>query len=348
MSLGRLWAGRAFGTNTGNLFLKIDGDDSALSGTLHFKEPSISPIVYSIEGNFDGNILTITGIPQTQIEGIVFGHLSATANLTTRGELNGEWSTSIGSAGTFRLFPHDQTQAPEADTGKMTDQLHTARHYFGVVAVDRNKILDIADKVQSDFKIGQVIVTVLSDTEQSRFLTDFRTIDFGTNRATIIKLFVQEPEGGGVSRIVQVEFAPKMNMVMTQGGDEAWVLGMLEKIKRNIRPLERTYATNFKKFGFGINHLLLVGAVIFLPSLSDIWDRAILMAGVLTLILGINWLHNRYLPFAAIYLGKKPKGVIAWLAPSAISWIIAATASIAAILLAAYLQGWLSASPASQ
>jgi len=72
------------------------------------------------------------------------------------------------------------------------------------------------------------------------------------------------------------------------------------------------------------------------------------MAGVLALIFGVNWLHNRYLPFAAVYLGQKPKGMIARLAPSAISWLIAVTASIAATLLAAYLQGWLAVSPAGQ
>jgi hypothetical protein len=30
MALGRLWAGGAFGTNTGNLFLKLEGEDAAL------------------------------------------------------------------------------------------------------------------------------------------------------------------------------------------------------------------------------------------------------------------------------------------------------------------------------
>lgn len=64
------------------------------------------------------------------------------------------------------------------------------------------------------------------------------------------------------------------------------------------------------------------------------------MGGVLALTFGVNWLHERYLPFAAIHLAQKPGSVLTRLAPSAISWIIAATAGIAATLLAAYLQGW--------
>ena len=348
MALGRLWAGRVYGTNTGNVFVKLDGDDAALNGTLRLNEPGVGLVVYSVQGAYNGHQLTLNGEPQTQTEGFAFGQLTATANLSTRGELTGEWGTSIGSAGTFILFPHDQAQGLEAAPGKLPDQLHTARHHFGAVEVDREQIMAIADEIQRDFKNAQVVVTVVAGTEQSRFLPDFKTIDFSADRATIIKLFIQEPEGSSVNRVAQVEFGPQVNMVMTQGGDEAWVLGMLEKLKRSVQPFERTYTTNFKKLGFGINQLLLVGAIVFLPSLGSLRDRAILMAGVLALIFGVNWLHNRYLPFAAVYLGQKPKGMIARLAPSAISWLIAATASIAATLLAAYLQGWLAVSPAGQ
>jgi hypothetical protein len=204
--------------------------------------------------------------------------------------------------------------------------------------------MTIADDIQRDFKDARVVVTVVADTEQSRYLPDFKTINFTADRATILKLFVQKPEGGGVNRVAQVEFGPQVNLVMTQGSDEAWVLGMLEKLKRSIRPFERAYTTNFKKLGFGINQLLLVGAIIFLPSLTSLRDRSILMVGVLALIFCVNWLHVRYLPFAAIYLGQKPTGLFARAAPSVISWVIAVTASVAATLLGAYLKGWLSLS----
>lgn len=339
MTLGKLWAGRAYGTNTGNVFVKLNGDDEALTGTLHLNEPGVGLVVYSIQGAFDGHQLTLTGEPQTQIEGVAFGQLSATASLDARGELNGEWSTSIGSAGTFILFPHDQAQDIEADSGKFPDQLHTARHQFGAVAIDREQITTLAGEIQRDFKRSQVVVTVVAGTEQSRFLSDFKTTEFNADRAAIIRLFVQEPEGNGVNRVVQVEFGPQVNTAMSQGGEESWVLGTLEKLKRSIRPLERTYTTNFKKMGFGINQLLFIGAIVFLPSLGSFLDRTILMVGVLAIIYGVIWLHNRYLPFAAIYLGQKPKGILERLAPSVISWLIAATAGLAATLLGAYLQG---------
>ena len=342
MALGKLWAGRVYGTNTGNVFVKLEGADGALTGTLHFNEPHVGIAVYSIKGAFDGQCLTLTGDPQTNMDEVAFGQLTATAHLNTKGELAGEWNTTIGSAGTFTLFPHDQAQALESSPGKVPDQLHTARYQFGAVEVDRAQITVIADEIQRDFKNAQVVVTVLTGTEQSRYLPEFKRITFNADRATVIKLFVQEPEGSGVNRVAQVEFGPQVNLAMTQGGDEAWVLGMLEKIKRGIQPFERAYTTNFKKFGFGVNQLLLVGAIIFLPSLTSLQDRAILMVGVLALIFCVNWLHGHYLPFAAIYLGQKPKGLLARVAPSVISWVIAVTASVTAALLGAYLKGWLS------
>jgi hypothetical protein len=56
----------------------------------------------------------------------------------------------------------------------------------------------------------------------------------------------------------------------------------------------------------------------------------------------VNWLHNRYLPHAAIYLGKRKEGVLARFGASAFSWIIGIAASVIAALLGVYLKGVLS------
>jgi hypothetical protein len=104
--------------------------------------------------------------------------------------------------------------------------------------------------------------------EQSRFLEDFKKISFDGEVATVIKIFVQERESCGTNKVVSVEFGQQFNLAMTQGADEAWVLGKLEKLKSEIRRFERSYATNFKRFGFGINQFLLLAAVVYLPSLD--------------------------------------------------------------------------------
>ncbi|WP_316167515.1 MULTISPECIES: hypothetical protein [unclassified Bradyrhizobium] len=342
MGLGHLWAGRAFGTNIGNLFVKLEGDDRALTGTLHFNEQGVGLVVYAVGGAFDGRRLTLSGKPQTKIEGLTFGDLKTDAALNPKGNLEGQWETEIGSAGTFVLFPHDASQPAASGSEATPDQLHTARHHFGAIGIDRQQLTTLAETIQRDFRSAQVVVTVVAGTEQSRFLNDFKSLNLSTEQATAVKLFVQEPDRGNVNKVVSVELGPQVNTVMTQGADEAWVLGELELLKQTLRNLEHTYTTNFKRLGFGINQLLFVGAIIFIPSLGNLRDRAVLMIGVLVLVYIVNWLHGRFLPFAAIYLGKRPPSFVARATPTVVSWLISATAGIVATLLAAYLQGMLS------
>ncbi|WP_322865320.1 hypothetical protein U5922_003400 [Aquicoccus sp. G2-2] len=339
MVIGNKWAGKLYGTNTGNLYVTLEGDDDALQGRIHLNDPVFGLVVYAINGTFDGQGLSLQGEPEKSIEGVELGKLKAAALLNSRGELEGEWTTSIGSAGTFVLFPHDRISEQEEEGGARQEQLHTARHNFGAVAVDREQITALAEEVQSDFRQTQVVVTVLAGTEKSRLLDDFKNAKFKDERATVFKIFARERQTSGIDRIVVIEFGPEVNFAMTQGADEAWVLGMLEKLKNSVEPLERKYATSFKKFGFGINQLLFVGAIVYLPSLTSLGVRVVLMVGVLAIIWFVTWVHRRYLPFAALFLGNKPKGFFAKSLPSALSWIIAVTSAVAATLLATYLQG---------
>ena len=66
MPLSRLWAGRVFGTHTGNLFVKLQRQENALSGTLRFAQDGAGVIVYHVSGSFDGARLTLTSVVATQ------------------------------------------------------------------------------------------------------------------------------------------------------------------------------------------------------------------------------------------------------------------------------------------
>lgn len=341
MALARLWAGKVYGTNTGNLFVKLQGEDAALSGVLRMNDTAHGLFSYNIEGRFDGSQLSITGQPQTDIEGLSFGRLNAVASLSPRGELIGQWETDIGSAGTFVLLPHEMPLAAEAKEGT-PDQLHTARHDFGAVAIDREQVTAIAEEIQRGFSAGTVVITFKSGgTQQARFLDAFRSLNIAVDRAESIKIHVQELEPGGTYRMVTVEFSPQANWVMTQSADEAWARGMLDRLKCDLKRFEQSYATNIKRLGVGINQLLLLWAIIYLPSLSTLKERALFMGVVLAIALAVKWLHERHLPFAAIYLSQKHPSLLTRVTPSLASWLIAVTASVVAGLVSAYLQGWL-------
>lgn len=340
MALGNLWTGKVAGTNTGNVFLRLSGEDAALLGTLRFNEAGIGIVIYSITGTFDGKKFTFKGEPQNQIEGFAIGRLKAVADLNQRGELWGQWETDIGAAGTFALFPSDLSQTTDANTSQPLNQLHTARHDFTAIEVTRDQIIEMAEEIQSAFKTGPLVVTVEARTTQTCFLPDFKKLHFSEDQAKIVKLFVQEP-AGGLSRGVTVEFGPQMNFALTQGPDKAWVLGTLEQVKSYVQPYERSYSTNLKRFGIGFNQAILFGALVFLPSLNTIMDRAFLLGVVVILGLLVAQAHQRYLPFASIHLREKRITLWSKTAPSLVSWLLTASAAVVSGLLLAYLQGWI-------
>lgn len=112
-------------------------------------EPGVAVAVYAVQGTFEAPTLTLTGQSQVQVEGLEFGDLIATGTMNAKGEIHGDWESTIGTAGTFVLFPHMGGEQPE--DGPITDQFHVARHNFGVIEVDREQIIDIAENIRRDF-----------------------------------------------------------------------------------------------------------------------------------------------------------------------------------------------------
>jgi hypothetical protein len=335
MALTKRWAGRTWGTNIGNLFVVLEGEDAALSGILRINEQGVGIAVYNVEGSFEAPTLKLTGAPAAEVEGVELGNFAAVGTMNSKGEIHGDWETTVGTAGTFVLFPHAGGEQP--DEVQRAEQFHIARHNFGAIEIDREQITEVAESIRREFP--SVVVTVVAGTEQARYLEDFRQLQFAIDRAEIVKIFAQKPDGSGSNQVVSIEFGPQVNSAMTQGANEAWVFGQLETLKRDLRRYERTYITNFKRWGVGINQVMLLAAIVFLPSLGGLQDRAILMGVVLALIFAVNWLHSRYVPFAAIYLREKKKGWLGKAWPRVASWGIGIVAAVIGTLAAAYLQG---------
>lgn len=244
MTVTKKWAGRAWGTSIGNVFVNLEGEDSALAGTLHMNEEGVGIAVYAVQGTFNAPSLRLHGEPQVQIEGVEFGQLTVNGTMNAKGELHGDWVTTIGSAGTFALFPHTGGELP--NDVRRVEQFHTALHSFGAIEIDKAQITEIAERVRREFP--SVIVTVLAGTEQVRYLEDFKQFQFSADRGEVIKIFAQKSDGFGSNQVVSIEFGQQSNTAMTQGANEEWVLGQLETLKRDLKRYERTYITNFKRW----------------------------------------------------------------------------------------------------
>ena len=259
------------------------------------------------------------------------GGLVATGELNERGEITGAWETSLSSAGRFVLYPHGRlgVKRPEPD------QLFSCRKDWGPIAIDRDGIHALAAKIQEHFS-RPVVLTVESKSTYTAQLARFSEHSFPDERAGLLKLQAQDPEQGGLFRTVILEFGQSMNFITTQSTDESWARGTLGVIAQHIDHYERSYATNIKRFGFGVNQVLLVGTLIALPSLDTYLQRGALIAVLILTTWSITEFHKRYLPNATIWLVPKKSSPFG---TQVASWIASIIAMIVATLAAAAIQG---------
>ena len=53
-TLNRLWAGRVYGTNTGNIFIEFTETDPKIAGIVRFRDEALGVVMYSVTGTLDG------------------------------------------------------------------------------------------------------------------------------------------------------------------------------------------------------------------------------------------------------------------------------------------------------
>lgn len=176
-TLGRLWAGRIYGTNTGNLFVELDTSGDAISGTLRLMDTLFGLAVYHVTGSFDGT-LRLHGEPTQSAPGVNAGSIDATAVLTPEGHLRGEWQSSIGTAGTFEAYPHDvpppdQRAAPGAD--QVPEQIYASTLTLGALRLYAKDVWELAQFIRRDFVVGRMVVTyAVRGNEVTKYLEDFQ------------------------------------------------------------------------------------------------------------------------------------------------------------------------------
>jgi hypothetical protein len=80
-TIGRLWAGHIYGTNTGKVFVEITGEGESLKGILRLNDTDYGLAVYQVAGSFDGTTLRLEGdVSETQ-EGVQHGHIKIGGSL---------------------------------------------------------------------------------------------------------------------------------------------------------------------------------------------------------------------------------------------------------------------------
>lgn len=344
MALTRRWAGHIYGTNTGNVYLEFDEPvtDANLSGTLRVMDPQFGLGAYQVRGMF-ADELKLTGSPTIIREGTVAGEIEVQARLTQEGHLRGDWKSSIGTAGTFVLYPHalPTQELSEPDKAKTPEQLFTSRRQLGAIRLYAEAIKSLARDIQSDFVSGRIIVTYMArGNEVTKYLDDFLVEAPALGELRRFKLHIQEPDAHSINKVVTVDLNTfGNNEVLVQGVNELWVVGKAETIARTLRSSESVLVTNYKKFGLTLNQLLFLAMLVLIPAIDQVLYRAAFVLGVILLLQFLFWLHSKFIPVLIVYPSAPAPSVLQRIGPSVMSWLIAASSALAASYLFMVLTG---------
>lgn len=158
-NLANKWAGRIYGTNTGNVFLELEQDGKKIHGRLRVMDSVFGVSVYRYTGTVGDEIILYCE-PESVQAGSLYGDVTVKGRLTSDGKLEGEWESNIGTAGTFEIHPHDMDSMGQLDRANsgIPEQVHNKTIQLGSVRLFKDDVLHLINVIKRDFIAGQVIV----------------------------------------------------------------------------------------------------------------------------------------------------------------------------------------------
>jgi hypothetical protein len=258
------------------------------------------------------------------------GIVTVVASISQDGLLTGDWSSKIGTAGTFNLFPHNLDDSQSKND--IPEQIFNKTIPIGSLRLFKEDIVNLINFMRKDFTEGRVIVTYSQrGSELTKFADDFINSSDDLNELNYFKAVVQEPEAHGINRVVVVElFVSGTSEIRVSGINESWVLGKAESISQTLKPKQNYFVTTYKKYGLNLNVLIFFSMLVFIPEIVTIENRAIFVSVVFLLLNILLFVHTKIIPNTLIYMQENKPNFFhrAW--PTLLSWLVAASSSVTA------------------
>jgi hypothetical protein len=330
------WAGRLYGTNTGNFFIELKQEGENLTGVLRIMDNLYGLSIYDITGSYRDKII-FHCVPRGVPNGQLVGEVTAEAELTIEGNLKGTWHSTIGTAGTFDAYPHDIRTNVQSDTRTqgVPEQIFNKNIPIGSIRLFSEDVKRLIAFIEQDFRIPRSIVTyTVRGSQATKYSDDFLREVETLGEIKYLKISIQEPEAYGINRIIVVELLENgPNEVRVSGISEAWVLGKAESIAQVLRPQQNSLVTTYRKYGLNLYAIIFFAMLILIPEVKSWQDRSVFVLFVFLLLTILLWIHRRFIPNAIIYLTGKEPSFFARSWPTIVSWLVAASSSIFAALV---------------
>lgn len=333
MDVAGNWAGKVYGTNTGNLFLKLVQEGATLTGEARFLDAEFGLVLFSVRGEAN-EIIHLTLTPIQFQAGTQVAEITVTAKLLSDSALAGEWSSTLGTGGTFQAWPHHYGKdAASGNNGvAIPEQVFNRSIPVRSIRLYQSDVIALLDVVRRDFMQGRIVVTYqLRGSEVTKYAEDFRVDLASIERLRALKLSIQEPDAHGINRMVVVDLVDAgESAVRVSGVNETWVVGKAESIKKAVEPYENSLLTNYRKYGLNLNSLIFLAMVAVTPDIVTLTNRALFIAFITLLLMALYWSHKALIPNTLVLPETKRATYLGRIWPSALSWVIAVTSSVAA------------------
>lgn len=342
-TLASRWTGKIYGTNTGNVFLELSQDENNITGRFRIMDTIFGVSVYDCTGTFDDRIV-LECIPTEEIDGIVQGTVKVEGTITPQGNIQGSWESSIGTAGTFEMCPHDLSGAKNDSlvSEGIPEQIYNKTIPIGSVRLFKQDVCHLINFIKKDFTEGRVIVTYTQrGSELTKYASDFFDKLDNIEQLNYIKLVIQEPEAHNINRVVIIELASSgISEVRVSGINESWVLGKAESIYQLMKPSENTLVTTYRKYGLTLNGAIFMAMLIVIPEIIGWQKRAIFVISIYIILILLLSIHNKLIPNTTIYINQSEPGIFKRVWPSILSWLIAASSSVVAATIFYFLRNF--------
>lgn len=342
-NLANRWAGRLYGTNTGNVFLDMTHDGQSISGRLRIMDSIFGVSIYDYTGTLDEELLLLKCTPSQTSNGVELGVVTVNGCLTPEGNIRGEWESTVGTAGTFEIYPHDMSSSDRGagERESNPEQIHNKTIQLGSVRLFKDDISQLVKFIKKDFTSGRVIITYhLRGSELTKYADDFFDHLEGIEQLNYLKLVIQEPEAYGINRVIVLELtASGVSEIRVSGINESWVLGKSESIFQTLKLKQNFLVTTYRKYGLNLNGAIFFTMLVVIPEIEGWKSRATFVVSVFLLLNFLLSIHNKFIPNTAIYLEEAKPGFLKRVWPSVLSWVIAASSSVIAAYIFSVLKG---------
>ena len=266
--------------------------------------------------------------------------------MTSDGRIDGNWTTTGGTGGTFKLWPH-LTEVPAASGVSIPEQLNNTTRNIGTVRLYADDVGSLLKEISKDFGQNRVVISYPDKGSQKNVYSDqFESELESLPEIRYLKISMQEPELYGINRMAMLELSAwGENMITVQSVQESWAIGKAEALSKYVEKFQRKIATQYRKRGLGMNAILALFGLAALPGLPSFTQRLLFVWAGFAILSALAYFHREFVPNFVLYpANDKPTGVGRFW-PGILSWSSTIVGGVVAAAVYGFLNGELNGSP---